>query len=146
MRLPQYLVDASVLGRLHHPAVKQAVDELNSNAELVTCAPVMLESGFSARSYDDHVRVIDDVFKSWRQLEGFAEMGSLALELQRRLWRAGSGRAIGVFDLLVAAHAIHYSNDRTEIIVVHYDSDYETLSGVVPELETSWIVARGTVP
>ena len=106
----------------------------------------MLESGFSARSYDDHVRVIDDVFGSWRQLEGFPEMGPLALELQRRLWRAGSGRAVGVFDLLVAAHAIHYSNDRTVIVVVHYDSDYETLSRVVPELETSWIVARGTVP
>ena len=42
-------------------------------------------------------------------------------------------------DLLVAAVAA-----RHEVTVIHYDSDFETVAGVIP-FEHRWVVDRGTV-
>jgi predicted nucleic acid-binding protein len=63
-----------------------------------------------------------------------------ALDTQRDLARTGRHRAVGVHDLLTAAIAAAHN-----LIVVHYDSDFETAATVLT-FQHVWVLPRGTVP
>jgi predicted nucleic acid-binding protein len=106
----------------------------------------MLESGFSARNLEGHQATITGFYATWEVLKLVPELAEIALDLQSRLFARGIGRSVGSFDLIVAAHAIYYTRDRTRVVVVHYDEDYERLEQVAPELATSWLVPRGSLP
>jgi predicted nucleic acid-binding protein len=72
------------------------------------------------------------------------ELVDLAVDLQRKLFAVGMGKAVGETDLQIAATALHYSNDDQTVEIVHYDSDFDHLSSIEPRLRTRWIVSRGT--
>ena len=45
----------------------------------------------------------------------------------------------------IAATAIQHSKGDTQVVVVHYDTDFDHLASVEPRLATEWIVPRGSV-
>jgi len=137
-----YLLDNSVLQRLDRsPAVLDATESLMGRADLLATTDVsVLEAGFSAVSANDHSRIVESLGSILLRLPLTPEIGALALELQSSLFAAGLGRAVGIVDLLHAATAIVH-----EAIVVHYDSDFETLAGVEGRLRQVWIVPPGSV-
>jgi predicted nucleic acid-binding protein len=105
----------------------------------------MLELGFMARSAAEHNEITTELIDRMDLLSLAPEITGIACDLQRRLFDAGMGRSTGPFDLTVAAHAIHHSNETTEVVVVHYDSDYDHVGRVAPELHAEWVVPRGTI-
>jgi len=52
----------------------------------------------------------------------------------------GLHRAVGIADLLIAACA-----ERSGLIVLHYDSDYERVAAITGQ-PTEWVAPRGSVP
>jgi predicted nucleic acid-binding protein len=62
-----------------------------------------------------------------------------ALDVQGALWRGGRIRAVGLFDLLIAAVA-----ERERVTVLHYDGDYELVAQITGQ-PVQWVVPRGTV-
>lgn len=144
---PAFVVDNSVIQRLGQPAVRRAWDTLVDSGEIATCLPIALEAGYSARNLEDHAQIVrfeNDGAKV--MLAPDREIVSLAITMQSALFRAGKGRAVGVSDLQIAATAVHHARRRqSRVIVVHYDSDFEQLSEVFPELDAQWIVPRGSV-
>ena len=141
-----YLVDNSVLQRLHRSdEVASALVDLLADGELAGCLPQLLEEGYSSRSAADYARIRSANARAKVFLAPDAEVAHLALDLQRRLFDAGHGRAVGVSDLQIAATAIRHSTETQRISVVHYDSDFEHIASVDPEFRHRWIVPRGSV-
>lgn len=141
-RSSRVLIDASVWSRVpHHGEVRERLRarlDLTRPGDVLICPPVALEVGFSARSGSDHAatRVALAEFDDCGQHPGSADV----LEIQNRLWASGKVRAAGVADTLIAAYAI--ANDAE---ILHYDSDFDHIAGVIPELRHSWIAPRGSL-
>jgi predicted nucleic acid-binding protein len=141
-RAARYLIDNSVWARLStHPeavaALKSIVD-FTSPDQVLVCAPIVLEAGFSARTGRDHSALMD-------QLAAFPECsehpaGDEVMLIQDRLWNGGLLRAAGAMDTLIAAYAI--KNDAT---LLHYDRDFDHIASVMPDLSHQWIVPRGSL-
>jgi predicted nucleic acid-binding protein len=142
-----FLVDNSVLQRLHRsPEVRAARDQLLREGDLATSLPTVLEACFSARNHPEHQQEAESFRTAWIMLEPTPEVVELALSLQGKLFEAGTGRSVGVSDLQIAATALHYDRADQQVIIAHYDVDFDHLVSVEPALRTRWIVARGTVP
>lgn len=140
-----FLVDNSVVQRLRNPLVQQAWRDLADDGEIATCLPTMLEAGYSARSAVE--------YETWLALERRSAVflgptdvvAQTSLEMQRALFAAGKGRAVGVSDLQIAATAVAHSGGRNTVTVAHYDADFDHVASVFPSLRTQWVVPRGTV-
>ena len=140
-----FLVDNSVSQRLHNPIVRTAWSTLSERGEIATCLPTILEAGYSARSAHAHRETIHFEQASKMVLPPTSEDLPIAVRLQGALFTAGMGRAVGVSDLQIAATAIQHSKGDTQVVVVHYDTDFDHLASVEPRLATEWIVPRGSV-
>jgi predicted nucleic acid-binding protein len=90
----------------------------------------MLESGYSARNFQDHQDAMQKLFGPFDKLAPVPELLEIAVDLQGRLFKAGIGRSVGVADLIVAAHALHYRGEGAAVTIVHYDADYDRLARV----------------
>lgn len=140
-----YLLDNSATQRISRSAeVAEAVRELLDSGVLAGCLPQLLEEGYLARSASDHAAIRSLNADARVFLPPVPAVADRAIELQRRLFAAGQGRAVGVSDLQIAATALVYSDQQQQVIVVHYDSDFERLAEVEPALRTRWIVPRST--
>ncbi|WP_298866185.1 PIN domain-containing protein [Microbacterium sp.] len=141
-----FLVDNSVIQRLHRSdEVAASLVDLLALGELGGCLPQLLEEGYSARSGEEHRRILDANTRAKVFLQADAEVAEIAIDLQSRLFAAGLGRAVGVSDLQIAATAIRHTRGDRLVSVVHYDADFEQLAGIAPELHQQWIVPRGSV-
>lgn len=141
-----FLIDNSVLQRVHRSdAVAGALVGLLDFGQLASCLPQLLEEAYSARNAEEHRRLIDANAASKIFLEPDAETARLAIDLQRRLFEAGRGRAVGVSDLQIAATALRNSTSTRRVSVVHYDADFESIAAVEPTFSHRWIVPRGSV-
>jgi predicted nucleic acid-binding protein len=106
---------------------------------LAVCLPFLLETGFSARTNDDYVLVLEDL----TILPTFAidaEVERRAQVAQAQLARIGHHR-IPPSDVIIAAIA-----DRYEIGVLHYDKDFDLLlerTGL--EFASVWLMPRGSL-
>ncbi|MCL2781281.1 MAG: PIN domain-containing protein [Actinomycetia bacterium] len=139
-----HLVDNSVIQRIHRcQSVFRAWSRLSATGELATCLPTLLELGYSARSAADHATLISAQLAAAVLLAPVQP--ATAIDLQTRLFRAGKGRAVGAADLQIAATALDHSSADTRVIVVHYDSDFDHLASVRPDLRCQWIVPQGSV-
>jgi predicted nucleic acid-binding protein len=139
------LVDNSVTQRLGTSAtVLEAWNRLIAEFAVASCLPQILEEGYSARSLTTYGEIIRHNLESKVVLLPVPELLELAVDIQRRLFTAGRGRAVGVTDLQLAATALYYSNDDQTVEIVHYDSDFDHLAAFEPRLRTRWIVPRGT--
>ncbi|MDR1767199.1 MAG: PIN domain-containing protein [Propionibacteriaceae bacterium] len=142
-----YLVDNSVLQRVHRSeAVRQALLDLLNSGTLASCLPQRLEEGFSARNLQDFREITRLAAQARVFLPPEPAVADIAISLQDKLFAAGMGRAVGVSDLQIAATALHHSRDGQQVMIVHYDSDFDHLAAIEPALRTNWIVPQGSVP
>ena len=103
------------------------------------CLPFLLEAGYSARSGDDHDRLLDELL-ALPLAHVDEDVERRAVDAQRQLARVGHHRLPPV-DLLVAAIA-----DRHGLGVLHYDHDYDLISEKTDlTFDSVWLAARGTL-
>ncbi len=139
-------MDNSVLQRMHRsPEVFDAWSQLGLTGGLATCVRLLLELGFSARSHAEHRVLVEEALAASEFLAPDG-VGEVAVDLQRRLFEAGMGRAVGVSDLQIAATALCASTKDVRVVVVHYDRDFDLVASVEKALQCQWIVPAGSVP
>jgi predicted nucleic acid-binding protein len=140
--MTRLLLDNSVLQRLSRaPAVVVAVHQRIERGDvLCSCPTLALEAGFSARSPTDHAGIVSRLTGDFELLPLAPEVCDLAVDLQRSLFEAGQGRAVGVIDLLTAATAVWH-----EATVLHYDADFERVAAADRRVRQRWVVQRGSV-
>jgi predicted nucleic acid-binding protein len=107
--------------------------------QIAVCLPFLLEAGYSARSAQDHVALLDELLALPR-LAIDEEVEDRALDAQRQLARAGHHRLPPV-DLLIAAIA-----DRHGVGVLHYDHDYDLIAEKTDlRFASVWLAPRGSL-
>lgn len=134
-----YLLDKSALARVdRHPPAQEAFFALDEAGTLATCAIIDLEIGYSARGYADHDSVSADRRDLYIDLPITRGVCHRAKSVQRELARRGQHRGPGVADLIIAACA-----ELHDAVVVHYDSDFETIAAITGQ-PVRWLVPAGT--
>lgn len=140
---PELLLDNSAWARLGDPSLPQRrAAEIAAALEerrIATCLPFLLEAGYSARSAPDHSELIAELL-ALPLMHIDEAIERRAVEAQGQLARAGHHRLPPV-DLMLAAIA-----DRHGLGVLHYDTDYETLTAKTDlRFQTAWLAPRGTL-
>jgi predicted nucleic acid-binding protein len=102
------------------------------------CTITDLEAGFSSVSPRDH-RAMREVRRAWPSVPMNQDVLNRALEVQDRLAERSQQRGAKIADLLIAAAA-----DAAGLVVLHYDRDFDLISGVTGQ-PTEWILPAGTV-
>lgn len=132
----EYLVDTSALARSHQVVVADVLSDLASRGAVGISAPVLFEIGYTARSAGDRADVLT-ALAAFPAIDTVEADQRRAIEVQGRLAATGRHRGLSLVDALVAAAA-----ERTGLSVLHYDSDFERISGVTGQPH-EWVVARG---
>lgn len=132
-----HLLDTSVVKRLRHPAVREAVEPIAQRGELGRAGITDLEVGYSARNATEWDRLID-ALGEFQPVETSAAHVQRALQVQRLL-AARSQRRRKIPDLLIAAAA-----EELGIVVLHYDADFDLIARATGQ-RCEWVVPAGTV-
>jgi predicted nucleic acid-binding protein len=132
-----HLLDSSVLTRLRHPVVREAIEPMTDRGELARAGISDLEIGYSARSAAEWDRLA-------QALEVFELVESTADHLRRarqvqRLLASKHQRGRKVPDLLIAAAA-----EARSLTVLHYDADFDRIAAVTGQ-RCQWVVPAGSV-
>jgi predicted nucleic acid-binding protein len=136
----RFLIDTSAAARMSNPDVGRRVSPLIQGGVVATTASLDAEALYSARGPAEYEQLWNDRRLAYEYLPTNDEHWQTALDAQRELARTGRHRAVGVHDLLTAAIAAAHN-----LIVVHYDSDFETAATVLT-FQHVWVLPRGTVP
>ncbi|MGB8504585.1 PIN domain-containing protein [Mycobacterium sp.] len=136
----RFLIDTSAVARMSNPDVGRRVSPLIQGGVVATTASLDAEALYSARGPAEYEQLWNDRRLAYEYLPTNDEHWQIALDAQRELARTGRHRAVGVHDLLTAAIAAAHN-----LIVVHYDSDFETAATVLT-FQHVWVLPRGTVP
>ena len=132
-----HLVDTSVLTRLGRPSIREVVEPMAGAGQLARPGIGDLEIGYAARNADEWDRLVG-ALEAFDSVETTAAHVARALQVQRPLAvRSQRGRKLP--DLLVAAAA-----EALNLTVLHYDADFEHLSGVTGQAH-QWVVPAGSV-
>ena len=132
-----FVVDTSVLKRLHRPEIRRVVEPLALEGALGRASICDLEIGYSARNVDEWDRLIG-ALEAFTMVETSAEHVRRALQVQRLLAR-DSQRGRKIPDLLIAAAA-----EDADATVLHYDADFDRIAAVTGQ-PCQWVVPAGTV-
>lgn len=132
-----HLVDTSVLTRLRRQEVRRVVEPLAQTGSLARAGISDLELGFSARSANEWDQ-ISEALGAFELIETSADHVRRARHVQRLL-AAKHQRGRKVPDLLIAAAA-----EAHELVVLHYDADYDRIARVTGQ-RTQWVVPAGSV-
>lgn len=126
-----HLVDTSVWHKIgSYPAVREAVEKLyEGGAIFSTCAPVVAEYSFSARSAGELSEMLDDL-NLFYQLDGL-EVSDHVHMIQHALWDGGRMRAAGALDTVIAAHALAADQE-----LVTCDNDFLHISKALNEAKS----------
>jgi predicted nucleic acid-binding protein len=136
----RFLIDTSAAARMSNPDVGRRVSPLIQGGVVATTASLDAEALYSARGPAEYEQLWNDRRLAYEYLPTNDEQWRTALDAQRDLARTGRHREVGVHDLLTAAIAAAHN-----LIVVHYDSDFETAATVLT-FQHVWVLPRGTVP
>jgi predicted nucleic acid-binding protein len=131
-----YLLDTSVIARLHKPPVAERLAALGG-ADLRICVPVLLEIGVGARNAEHHRELLDDLRTAYPLLTASPWAQERAAEVQELLAASGAHRSARLGDLLVAATA-----EQAGLTVLHYDGDFEQVTRATGQ-PTEWVVPPG---
>lgn len=137
---PSHIVDTSALSRMRHPSVGAVLTPLLAMGAVAHCGVLDLELLFSARSHSDLVATRRRLDAGFYQVDIVQADFSRAIDVMTLLARAGKHRSAALPDLLLAAVA-----ERAQLTLIHYDADFEYISGVTSQL-TQWVVPAGSVP
>jgi predicted nucleic acid-binding protein len=132
-----HLIDSSVLTRLHHAAVRDAIELPAERGELARAGISDLEIGYSARSATEWDR-LEEALRAFELVETTADHIQRARQVQRLL-AAKHQRGRKVPDLLIAAAA-----ELRGLIVLHYDADFDRIAAVTGQ-SCAWVVPAGSV-
>jgi predicted nucleic acid-binding protein len=132
-----HLLDSSVLTRLHHAAVRDAIEPVAGRGELARAGISDLEIGYSARSAAEWDRLAE-ALQAFELVETTADHLQRARQVQRML-AAKHQRGRKLPDLLIAAAAEHRS-----LTVLHYDADFDRIASVTGQ-SCEWVVPAGSV-
>lgn len=132
-----HLVDTSVLTRLHHEPVRQAIEPLADAGSLARAGITDLEIGYSARSAREWDRAVD-ALDAFDLIETSADHLRRARQVQRLL-AARHQRGRKIPDLLIAAAA-----EAHDLAVLHYDADFDRIAAITRQ-RVEWVVEAGTV-
>jgi len=132
-----HLLDTSVLTRLRHAAIREAIESLAEQGQLARAGISDLEIGYSARNAEEWDRLAE-------ALEAFALVETNEDHLRRarqvqRLLADRHQRGRKVPDLLIAAAAEHRG-----LVVLHYDADFDRIAAVTGQA-CEWAVPAGSV-
>lgn len=137
------LLDNSAWSRLLMGAVprepaKAVIQQVNAG-QIATCLPFLLEAGYSARSAEDHRRIIDRLGQL-PQIAINSGVESSGLQAQRELAAVGHHRMAPI-DIMIAACA-HEAGAG----VLHYDRDYDLIAEHTSlRFESVWLAPAGSL-
>lgn len=132
-----HLLDSSVLTRLRHRAVREAIEAQAERGELGRAEISDLEIGYSARNAAEWDR-LEEALRAFELVETTAEHVRRAKQVQRMLAaKHQCGRKVP--DLLIAAAAESHS-----LTVLHYDADFDRIAAVTGQ-PCEWVVPAGSV-
>jgi predicted nucleic acid-binding protein len=132
-----HLLDSSVLTRLRHGAVREAIEGQAERGRLGRAGISDLEIGFSARSAAEWDR-LEEALRAFELVETTAEHVRRAKQVQRMLAdKHQRGRKVP--DLLIAAAA-----ESRNLTVLHYDADFDRIAAVTRQ-SCEWVVPAGSV-
>lgn len=117
-----HLLDNSAYARITKPEVATRISELQGEDRLARCGMFQLEAVFSAR---DPRRVHEQLIRALPAVATHQADFDRAAEVMLLLADGGRHRSVGAADLVLAAVA-----ERTELIVLHYDRDFEHVAAV----------------
>lgn len=134
-----YLIDTSAWQRLRRSVeVRQRFSDLRLEPRYISTL-VLLESGTSARTPDEHDQIISDLIISSHWVYFTREIERRSVEIQRLLVARNYHRSVRLADLLIAASA-----EANGLTVLHYDHDFDLITEVAG-IPTEWVVKRGSV-
>jgi hypothetical protein len=138
----RYLVDNSVLQRLPRSSEVQIAIAgiLDAEHELCCCALTLDEFAFSARTATEHAEGSRRLRTSFLYLPASPLSDQVVINIRSALWQAGKGRSAGVIDVAIAAAAVSF-----DASILHYDSDFDHIVDVFPQLSARWVVPRGSI-
>lgn len=124
-----WIIDNSVWARASSSeAVRQRVEEIAADPHdiILTCPPQVLEYCFAARNAAEYSELRGDMelLSRPRYVPDLEDV----LDIQQALVGKGAGRAVGVFDILIAAWAM--VNDAA---VLAADHDFDLIADAVPK-------------
>lgn len=132
-----HLLDSSVLTRLHHDSIRDAIESRAERGELGRAGISDLEIGFSARSAEEWDRLAE-ALEAFELVETSADHVQRARRVQRMLAEKHQ-RGRKVPDLLIAAAA-----ELHGLTVLHCDADFDRIAAVTGQ-PCEWIVPAGSV-
>lgn len=133
----RYLLDTSVITRLHRAEILDAVDPLAHGGQLARATMSDLEIGYAARNAPEWDR-LNSALDAFDAVDTAAPHVRRALQVQRLLaHRSQRGRKIP--ELLIAAAA-----EECGLTVLHYDADFERISAVTGQT-CQWVVPPGSI-
>ncbi len=133
-----YLGDTSALARRSNPSVAARLGPLIEAGLVARCTPTDLEAGFSSTSPADHLRLRAERY-GWPFVAMTQRVLDRAVEVQDALAERSTQRGAKIADLLIAAAA-----ESAGLVVLHYDRDFDLISGVTGQI-VEWILPAGTV-
>jgi predicted nucleic acid-binding protein len=133
-----FLIDTSVVKRLGHPSVRDAVEPLASSGQVARATITDLEVGYSARNATEWDRLVA-ALDAFEAIETSSAHVRRASQVQRLLaTRSQRGRKVP--DLLIAAAA-----EARGLTVLHYDTDFDLIAKATGQ-PCHWVVPAGSVP
>ena len=132
-----HLIDTSVLTRLRHEIVREAIEPRAVEGRLGRAGISDLEVGYSARSAEEWDRLVDGL-GAFELIETSEDHLRRARQVQRLL-AAQHRRGRKVPDLLIAAAA-----ESRDLAVLHYDADFDRIAAVTGQA-CEWVVPAGSV-
>lgn len=133
----RFLLDTSVVKRLHQPPVRGVVEPMAQRGELGRAGICDLEVGYSARNAREWDQLLD-ALEIFSPVETTAAHVRRALQVQRLLAsRSQRGRKIP--DLLIAAAA-----EELGVGVLHYDADFDLIARATGQ-SCEWVVPAGSL-
>lgn len=124
---------------MRKPAVAAVMELLILDGSIATCRITDLEQLFSARSGKEHREWRGEIELRFVRVPIDEHVLDRSVEVQGLLADRAQHRGAKVLDLVVAAAA-----ELAGLIVLHYDSDFETIASVTGQA-TQWVVPRGSI-
>lgn len=137
--MPSYLADKSALVHMGKSAVAAKLIPLIMTGEVATCGVVELEVLYSARTEADLIKTRAERALAFPRVAMLEPDFVRAEDVLAQLSKKGHHRAVSLPDLLIAAAA-----ERTRLVVLHYDSDYDVIASVTGQ-RVEWVAPKGSL-
>jgi predicted nucleic acid-binding protein len=132
------MVDKSALARMTQDGVRARLAPIIEGGLAATCGIIELEVLFSAKNHAEHQAAQIRRALAYTRIPIDDAALNRAIEVQGLLARKGQHR-LPIPDLIIAAAA-----ERSNLIVLHYDADYDLIAKVTGQA-AEWVVPRGAV-